>query len=56
MAAIALAQQSASTDTVIPVIDLGPYLSGVPGSLEATAVQLRGALETIGFFIRHYRK
>ena len=49
--AIALAQQSASTDTVIPVIDLGPYLSGVPGALEATATQLRSALETIGFFI-----
>lgn len=48
---IALAQQSASTDTVIPVIDLGPYLSGAPGALEATAAQLRSALETIGFFI-----
>src|SRR4030095_6825215 len=49
--AIALAPQNASTDTVIPVIDLGPALSGGPGALEATAVQLRGALETIGFFI-----
>src|ERR671922_2090122 len=47
----ARAPQSASTDTVIPVIDLGPYLSGVPGALEATAAQLRDALETIGFFI-----
>jgi isopenicillin N synthase-like dioxygenase len=36
---------------VIPVIDLGPYLSGAPGALEATAAQLRDALETIGFFI-----
>jgi isopenicillin N synthase-like dioxygenase len=35
---------------VIPVIDLGPYLSGVPGALEATASQVREALETIGFF------
>src|SRR5215468_9212710 len=49
--AIALAQQSTSTDTAIPVIDLGPYLSGAPGALETTAAQLRGALETIGFFI-----
>ncbi len=49
--AIALTQRSASTDTVIPVIDLGPYLSGVPGALEATAAQLRSALETVGFFI-----
>src|SRR4029434_4419703 len=49
--AVALAQQSASTDPVIPVIDLGPYLSGAPGALEATAAQLRGALETLGFII-----
>src|SRR4029450_215840 len=49
--AVAFTQQSASTDMVIPVIDLGPYLSGAPGALEATAAQLRGALETIGFFI-----
>src|SRR5712691_2094328 len=47
----ALAPQSASTNTGIPVIDFGPYLSGVPGALEATAAQLRAALETIGFFI-----
>jgi isopenicillin N synthase-like dioxygenase len=53
--AIAYTQQNASFDTVIPVIDLGPYLSGVPGALEATASQVREALETIGFFniIRH---
>ena len=50
--AVALAeQQGASIGTVVPVIDLGPYLSGVSGALEATAVQLRDALETIGFFI-----
>src|SRR5262245_66137548 len=49
--AVALAQQSASTNTVIPIIDPGPYLSGGPGALEATALQLRSALETIGFFI-----
>ena len=49
--AVALAQQSASAGLVIPVIDLGPYLSGAPGALDATAAQLRGALETSGFFI-----
>lgn len=50
--AVALAQQqSARIDTVIPVIDLGPYWSGVSGALEATAELLRNALETIGFFI-----
>ncbi len=50
--AVALAQQQdLCTDTVIPVIDLGPYLSGMAGALEATAAQLRVALESIGFFI-----
>jgi len=44
-------QQHARTNSIIPVIDLGPYLAGAPGALEATAVQLRDALETIGFFI-----
>jgi isopenicillin N synthase-like dioxygenase len=51
MAVTLAEQQGASTGTVIPVIDLGPYLSGVSGALEATAAQLRDALETIGFFI-----
>lgn len=45
------APQRPSADPVIPVIDLAPYLSGVPGALEATAAQLRSALETIGFFL-----
>ncbi len=50
--AVALAQQQdLCTDTVIPVIDLAPYLSGMAGALEATVAQLRAALETIGFFI-----
>ena len=34
----------------IPVLDIGNYLSDVPGSLEALASQLRFALENIGFF------
>ncbi|MDO9710488.1 isopenicillin N synthase family dioxygenase [Paracraurococcus lichenis] len=33
----------------IPIIDLGPYLAGEPGALEATAAQLRHVNETIGF-------
>jgi isopenicillin N synthase-like dioxygenase len=41
----------AVSNNTIPVIDLGPYLAGAPEALEATAVQLRQALETIGFFI-----
>ena len=36
---------------VIPVLDLGPYLHGAPGALEATAAELRSALEGVGFFI-----
>jgi len=35
----------------IPVIDLRRHLAGVPGALEATAAELRHALEEIGFFI-----
>jgi isopenicillin N synthase-like dioxygenase len=42
----------ASTDVaVIPILDLGPYLEGAPGALEATAAELRAALEGVGFFI-----
>jgi isopenicillin N synthase-like dioxygenase len=44
-------QQRVSTDAAIPVLDLGSYLSGTPGALEAAAVELREALEGIGFFI-----
>jgi isopenicillin N synthase-like dioxygenase len=39
------------TDATIPIIDLAPYLAGAPGALQATAAQLREALESIGFFI-----
>jgi len=35
---------------LIPVIDLGPYLAGRPGALQAAAAQLRSALEGVGFF------
>jgi isopenicillin N synthase-like dioxygenase len=41
----------AISDATIPVIDLGPYLAGVPGALEVAAAELRDALERIGFFI-----
>lgn len=39
---------SASDD--IPVIDLGPYLAGASGALQAAAAQLRTALTEIGFY------
>ena len=36
--------------TAIPVLDLGPFLAGAPGSLATTAATLRDALEHVGFF------
>src|SRR5947208_3397347 len=51
MAVILDQQQHARTDSLIPIIDLAPYLAGAPGALEATAAQVRDALATIGFFI-----
>lgn len=38
-----------ATET-IPVIDLGPYLSGEPGAMDRTAKELRFALTEIGFY------
>jgi isopenicillin N synthase-like dioxygenase len=35
----------------IPIIDLGRYMAGARGALDATAAELRAALEGIGFFI-----
>jgi isopenicillin N synthase-like dioxygenase len=35
---------------VIPVIDLGPYLTGEPGALDHVAAELRHALTEIGFY------
>jgi isopenicillin N synthase-like dioxygenase len=37
--------------SVIPVVDLGPYLAGRPGALQRVADEIGGALETIGFFL-----
>ena len=34
----------------IPIIDLGPYLTGEPGAKEQAAVELRHAFENIGFY------
>jgi isopenicillin N synthase-like dioxygenase len=33
----------------IPVVDLGPFLAGVPGALERTAAEWRHAYEEVGF-------
>ena len=43
--------QAAADATVVPVLDVGPYLAGAPGALETTAAELRAALEGVGFFI-----
>ena len=34
----------------IPIIDLGPYLSGEPRALDHAAAELRPALTEIGFY------
>jgi isopenicillin N synthase-like dioxygenase len=39
-----------SATEIIPVIDLGPYLAGVPGALDRAAQELRHALTEIGFY------
>ena len=35
---------------IIPVIDLGPYLAGIPSAIDHTAGELRFALTEIGFY------
>jgi isopenicillin N synthase-like dioxygenase len=40
----------ARPDLKIPIIDIGPFLAGAPGALEATAKALGDAAETIGFY------
>lgn len=36
---------------LIPTLDIGDYLAGKPGAQEALAVQLRTAMEQVGFYI-----
>ena len=38
------------SDMKIPVIDIGPYLAGETGALEATAKAIGAASETLGFY------
>lgn len=35
----------------IPVLDMGPYLAGVPGAREELAAQLRHVQENLGFYV-----
>jgi len=39
-----------AADDEIPVLDLGPYLAGEPGALDALGDQLRHACENVGFY------
>ena len=44
-----------NADEIIPVLDLGPYLAGMPGAELRLAAELRRACETVGFyFIIHH--
>lgn len=40
----------ASTNRLIPLLDVTDYLRGEPGALEALAAELRDALENVGFY------
>lgn len=42
--------QPANADEEIPVLDVGPYISGESGALQRLAREVRYALENIGFF------
>lgn len=41
---------SGADDEFIPVIDVGPFLSGEPGALDGAADEIAFALQNIGFF------
>jgi isopenicillin N synthase-like dioxygenase len=44
---------AARDDMQVPVIDVGPFLAGHPGALEATARAVAEASETLGFYFIH---
>src|SRR4051794_31636331 len=50
-AAITLDMLRSASSAEFPVIDLGPYRRGNAGALGRLAVELRDALENIGFLI-----
>ena len=39
------------SSAAVPVIDVGRYLAGAPGALQAAAAAIRFALEEVGFFV-----
>lgn len=40
----------ADVNEIIPILDLGPSLAGVPGAMEQVAAELRFACENVGFY------
>lgn len=50
MSALSDMEPARAPATEIPVLDLGPYMAGEDGSLEALAAALRHAQEDVGFF------
>ena len=51
MAAVEQRSVRAESAESVPVIDVGGYLAGAPGALEAVAGEIRRALEDVGFFV-----
>ena len=51
MAAVEARSVRAEPAEPVPVIDVGGYLAGAPGALEAVAGKIRHALEDVGFFV-----
>lgn len=50
-----MAGNATTASDEIPILDLGPYFAGEPGALETLALELRHALEDVGFyFIRNH--
>jgi isopenicillin N synthase-like dioxygenase len=39
-----------ATTKLIPVIDYGPYFSGMPGAFERIVAEVAHACENVGFF------
>src|SRR5947208_5930648 len=46
-----MSQLATADVATVPVLDLGPYLAGAPGALDAVAAELRAALEGVGFLL-----
>ena len=45
-----LSAHPVASDDKIPILDLGPYRAGEPGTLEHLGLQMRYACENVGFY------